>query len=83
MPGTVTVDPADLERLVRLAHQINRDTVVMFHGTAPPWECICGHLLALEHDDPASADAESFARADHGTHVAYHVRQALAGRIEL
>ena len=81
MISTVIVDAVDLERLVRLAHQINRDTVATFHRTGTPWECTCGHFLTFECDDD-TREAESAARAYHGTHLAYHLRQALAGRIE-
>lgn len=89
-PGTVTVDAADLERLVRLAHQINADLAPFLQYT--PYECTCGLHLGPStdvDDDPGefdpleiAASLSAAARAKHGSHVGYHVRQALLGRIE-
>jgi class 3 adenylate cyclase len=85
----VTVDGADLERLVRLAHQINADLAPFVQFT--PYECTCGLYLGTSTDTSPFPDGDpvlraqrlaAAARAKHGTHVAYHVRQALAGRIE-
>lgn len=84
----VTVDAADLERLVRLAHQINADVATFVQYT--PYECTCGLGLgpSLPEDDDADDPVwlveklQTEARAKHAVHVAYHVRQALAGRIE-
>lgn len=89
MIGTVVaVDAADLERLVRLAHQINADVATFVQYT--PYECTCGLGLgaSLPEDDDEMADRwmvsklQTEARGRHATHLAYHVRQALAGRIE-
>lgn len=85
----VTVDAADLERLVRLAHQFNADVATFVQYT--PYECTCGlHLGASLPDDDDDANdpvwlvekLQTEARGVHGRHVAYHVRQALTGRIE-
>ena len=89
MTGTVVaVDAADLERLVRLAHQFNADVAVFVQYT--PYECTCGLFVgaSLPEDDDEMADRwmvsklQTEARARHAVHLAYHVRQALAGRIE-
>lgn len=87
----VTVAADDLERLVRLAHQINADVATLIQYT--PYECTCGLGLGASLPDPADSDddhdpawlvdkLQTEARARHATHLAYHVRQALAGRIE-
>lgn len=89
MIGTaVTVDATDLERLVRLAHQLNADVAPFVQYT--PYECTCG--LWLGSSVPGDDDADdpvwlvdklrTEARGAHAKHLAYHVRQALAGRIE-
>lgn len=74
----VTIAADDLERLVRRYHEWLPDTAAMLTADEfiedgieelAPWlsSCACG---------------ERIDQRDHGTHVAYHVRQALAGRIE-
>lgn len=63
---TVTVNADALEQLVRYAHTYDGSVL----------RCNCGQRLTgrdLQHDDPKTRHAE---------HVEYHVRQALAGRIE-
>lgn len=87
--GTVVaVDAADLERLVRLAHQINADVATFVQYT--PYECTCGLRLGPSLDDSDDCTdpvwlvdkLQTEARGRHATHLAYHLRQALAGRIE-
>lgn len=84
----VRVDADDLERLVRLAHQLNADVATFVQYT--PYECTCGLFLgaSLPDDDDEMADQwmvgklQTEARGKHAKHLEYHVRQALAGRIE-
>ncbi len=74
----VRVDADDLERLVRHYHEWLPDSTAVQAANEfldgdlvelAPWlgGCACGHRVD---------------RRDHGSHVDYHVRQALAGRIE-
>lgn len=88
MRTAVAVDAADLERLVRLAHQFNADVGPLVQYT--PYECTCGLGLGASLDD-TDDDTDPVwlvdklraeARGFHARHVEYHVRQALAGRIE-
>lgn len=83
----VTVDADALERLVRLAHQLNADVATFVQYT--PYECTCGLGLGASLPDDDADDPvwlveklQANARGLHATHLAYHVRQALAGRIE-
>ncbi len=86
--SAVQVDAADLERLVRQAHQLNADVGPLVQYT--PFECTCGLGLGAslaEGEDDADPvwlvdKLKSEARGRHAEHLAYHVRQALAGRIE-
>lgn len=88
MRTAVAVDAADLERLVRLAHQINADVATLVQYT--PYECTCGLHLGPSLDDTDDdtdpvwlvEKLQAEARGLHSRHLAYHVRQALAGRIE-
>ncbi len=87
----VAVDADDLERLVRLAHQLNADVATFVQYT--PYECTCGLGLGPSLPDPLDSDFDTDpvwlvekltaeARGKHAKHLEYHVRQALAGRIE-
>lgn len=85
----VRVDADDLERLVRLAHQLNADVAPFVQYT--PYECTCGLGMGPSLPDPTDDYADPVwlvekltaeARGKHAKHLEYHVRQALAGRIE-
>lgn len=77
----VVVDAEDLERLVRQAHQLNAD--VAWRHPEEGWACTCGQsMLDRQAVGRQKYSKERRARTRHSEHVAYHVRQALAGRIE-
>jgi len=78
----VTVAADDLEHLVRQAHQFVADLPGknLELGEDMYYECTCGHDCTVDMKWGENRASES--RAKWASHVAYHVRQAQAGRIE-
>lgn len=85
---SVTVDAGDLERLVRLAHQVDPFHQLMVDSDAEEDEpigvdgvaCMCGvRFGAVRSGGRESMSADGV----HQQHVERHVRSALAGRIEI